>query len=1166
MIMKRLLIVCITAVMVLSGTAYSGGFLKIDGRKTVPDDPVDPNGPKAFFSARSQQNLLSLDRDTPYGLPKAALPDDIVDTLTIIALRVDFSFEDPDDASTTGRGVFDLRDTATFLAEEGHAMDPAPHNRHYFEAHLRSLAQYWKIVSNGKLQLVYEVLPAESDSAYHLGKSIAHYGEQDPSYGLGEFFHDALDAAYQAEGDSLSFRDKQGKRKAIIIFHAGSDRQTDLSFSYTPTPNDLYTGFLTFEGPNRWLMGPDTTVVGEDTVITARDTIIEGMIMPETMVQDNRVTVMNAVLAHEFGHQLGLIDLYNTGSSPFLTQMGDFALMDNMGMNTAADISVYGVGVFGTVPVFPMAWSRAFLGFDDVVEYRQGTSIELAAVKMRTTNTKIAKIPISSTEYYLLENRRSDLDGDVGLRLDSSSNVVLWPARYDPVGDSIMALPEYDIYLPLGSSGIAIWHVDEIVAAMDYFPFDGFDNNFDANTLQWDPNRRFVSLVEADGRIDFGGNYYTGFGLKQDLFYSWNNKAFGSYTNPPSISNDGAYTHIEVSNISNPGLTMTFDLNQQKMAFNFPRRISIPVDPWLSSAIAADLDNDGTDEILAVSGKHVLAITTNGLSFIDPIGAYDNDPRNQDTIFSSIYAMTDANSDRPVDTSYALMPVFADAISNITTPPVVATFHDTTLVIVGSNDGLIYSYLPTPNNGRATLFKVRTTPGGGAARAIIPDEQHDSLYAIYNDGKYVSASWDASGSISNFVYDFDGQFAGACWDDDGQALLFQDENSSVLYITRPMQAGWPGDSLIVDSDTIDEIGLYPPIETDFDRDGNNEIIVVAQTGRVYAYTRSALGLVKYEPLDGLDIGDIAWAEPSVGDISGDGFPELLVPGTNRIYGFERNGVTATNFPITVDYDRPGQQIITRPVISDITGDNLPDMVVTTFDSIPRERPVTLYYVHFPDSSDVSDTVITVDTVDTVYNFYNYYSAVYVVTPGVRRIEGFPVTGGTFGIRRPGENVVGAGAALHLHDGSRGLLVTTGASGWLNAWDCDWSDNAAWWPMASRTAEGSGYLPLDMLGSEVALSDFLPEERFYNYPNPVTGDMTRIRFYVNQPASVTVTILDALGDEVWEARQEVTQGNSENEILWNLSDIASGVYHCRLEAVAHTGSASKVAFKTIAVVK
>ena len=1174
--MKKTGLILMAVMMLMTIPAWGDKLLTIDSRRTIQDDQGDPNCSRCFTSGRAKEQLLNLRRETPYSLPKAALPADLVDTITIMAIRVDFTYEEPDDPTTTSRGHFDLRDTAAFLAAEGHALDPAPHNRHYFEAHMRSLAQFYNIASNGRLQLVYEVWPQSSDSAYHLTHAIGHYGSQLPNRGLGEFFHDALDAIYGAEGDSLSFRDERGKRKAIMIFHAGADRQTDLWFSATPTPNDLYTGFLTFEGDNRWFLDPDTTIIGEDIFITGRDTIVEGVIMPETMTQDNRVTCMNAVIAHEFGHQLGLIDLYNTGSSPFLTQMGDFALMDNMGMNTAAYIGEYGVGAFGTVPVFPMAWSRAYLGFDEVVEYTKGTSIELAAVKMKTDGVKIAKIPISSTEYYLMENRRSDVDGPVGLRQDSLSNVILWPARYDPDGDSIMALREYDLYLPIGSEGIAIWHIDELVAAMDYvpdtaytdglgIPIDGFSNNFDANRLQWDSDRRFVSLVEADGMIDFGGNYYRGFGTPRDLFYAGNNTAFGSYTNPPTISNDGGYSHVNITNISAPGMIMTFDLNREQMANNFPRRISIPVNPNLP-AISADLDGNGEDEILAVSGKRILAMTVDGHSYIDPDGNWDSHPRNIDTIFSGIQSVTDANSRKPIDTTYALMPVFADdAAGVLTTPPVVASFNDTTLVLVGDANGVIYSYLPDDSAAaqpsRARLFKIRQTRMAGAVRAILPDPAHGSIIGIYEDGKYALAPWNVSG-IVNATYDFESPFAGACSYKEGRLLLFDDGSNSYLYMARDIPLGWPADSLVIHGISMNLTGFHTPIATDFNRDGNDEVVLVSPTGRIFTFTCGAEELTPYEALFDVATNDTAAAGPVTGDVTGNGYPELILPGTNCLYGFDRNGVVVTDFPMILDYGRPNQLVITPPIISDLTGDDFPDMAVTAFDSVLH----TKYWGNvdiYPDTANYPDSFYTREL---NYDYHNYFSNVYVVSPGVRRIEGFPVSSGAYGIRLPGDTVIGAGSALHLEDGNKGLLVTTGADGWLNAWECEWSDDAALWPMAGRTSDGSGYLPLEALGSEVVLSDFLPESKFYNYPNPATGRETTIRFYVNQPAAVTITIIDAVGDEIWKTEREVSDGNSENEVAWALDGVASGVYHCRLEATALSGSESKVVFKTIAVVK
>jgi len=189
-----------------------------------------------------------------------------------------------------------------------------------------------------------------------------------------------------------------------------------------------------------------------------------------------------------------------------------------------------------------------------------------------------------------------------------------------------------------------------------------------------------------------------------------------------------------------------------------------------------------------------------------------------------------------------------------------------------------------------------------------------------------------------------------------------------------------------------------------------------------------------------------------------------------------------------------------------------------------------------------------------------------VSPGETRIEGFPVSAGTYAIRRPGESVIGAGTALHLKAGAEGLLVTTGADGWLNAWRCRWSDDGSYWPMAGVTGDGSGYLGLSALGEEQASAEFVPEARFFSYPNPATGDETTIRFYVNQAAVVKITIFDALGDKVWETQREVTSGNSTTDVRWEVKDVASGVYHCRLEAAALSGSQSYVAFKAIAVVK
>ncbi|MEZ5358458.1 MAG: T9SS type A sorting domain-containing protein [Candidatus Zixiibacteriota bacterium] len=1150
--------------MLMSGFASADKMVKINRLEILEETPEERAARRHPHVGRAKENFLNLQRDKFYGLPKAALAADGVDTVHIIAFRVAFAYEETDDPYTTGRGVFDNRDSATFVNEQGHYLDPAPHNRRYFETHLRSLSHYYSVVSNGRLYLDYEVWPQgdgpEDTTYYQLDHQMGYYGAQDPSYGLAALFHDGLNTAYNVDGGNFSFTTPGGDKKAIMLFHAGADRQTDLSFSATPTPYDLYTGFTTYDGDSRVFLGPDT--------------ITEGIIMPETMAQDNRVTVMNAVMAHEFGHQLGLVDLYNTGSSPFLSQMGDFALMDNNGMNTAAYIDEFGLGAFGTVPIFPTAWSRAYLGFDDVVEYREGTSIELAAVKMQSDGVKIAKIPISATEYYLIENRRGDIDGQVdGLRVDSITNVVLWPVKQEVIIDStghldtvLSPVAEYDLYIPDNASGLAIWHIDEAVAAMDYYPFDIHHNNFESNTLQWDPNRRFITLVEADGNIDFGGNFVRGYGQAIDLFYEGNNTDFSSYTNPPTLSNDGGYTHYRIDNISAPGLTMTFDVSRDKFAENFPRRMAIPTQPDLSP-IAFDLDDDGADEIIMVSNDKVLAITTDGKDFMDPNDELDD----FDTIYSSININTASYVHRPTDTSVARLPVFAQVLSGtISTSPIIAQIAESTLVLVGTDNGWVYSYLPystsasSPSRYRARLFSIRSTPDVGAVIAIMPDVEHELVHVLYEDGSFVAAPYDSSATIFDIAYEFGEGYLGHCYYTDGLALVFSRNDHSVLYMTRFASMAGLGDSLVVDSVEIDNAFFHKPVASDFNRDGNDEIVLVDEAGDVYAYSFTASGIVTYDDLN-ISTGNRTMTSPVVCDYTGDGFPELFLSGVNKILGFDRSGYAVNDFPLDVDPGRNGQLIVTSPLISDVNGDDRLDFSVVSFDSIPRERSVLAYRIEYPDTVNFPDSFIVIDTVID-YSYYNYYSNLYVVSPGFRRMQGYPVPVGIFGMKALDDVTIGIGEPLHAKNGAEGMLITAGANGWIDAWNCSWSDDLARWTMNGRTPLGVSYLPLDSLGQESAKADFLPESDFFNYPNPATGSRTTIRYYVSKPSEVQITIYDGIGDKVEEFARTIEDGNRVDELDWNISNVASGIYHCRLEATASDGSTSEVIFKTIAVVK
>jgi hypothetical protein len=96
-----------------------------------------------------------------------------------------------------------------------------------------------------------------------------------------------------------------------------------------------------------------------------------------------------------------------------------------------------------------------------------------------------------------------------------------------------------------------------------------------------------------------------------------------------------------------------------------------------------------------------------------------------------------------------------------------------------------------------------------------------------------------------------------------------------------------------------------------------------------------------------------------------------------------------------------------------------------------------------------------------------------------------------------------------------------------------------------------------------ISEYFPKSRVYNWPNPVYGSVTYIRFYVSEPSSVKIIILDLAGEKVTELRSNAL-GGMDNEIKWDVTDIQSGVYLARVEV--NSGSKSGYSIIKIAVVK
>ena len=93
---------------------------------------------------------------------------------------------------------------------------------------------------------------------------------------------------------------------------------------------------------------------------------------------------------------------------------------------------------------------------------------------------------------------------------------------------------------------------------------------------------------------------------------------------------------------------------------------------------------------------------------------------------------------------------------------------------------------------------------------------------------------------------------------------------------------------------------------------------------------------------------------------------------------------------------------------------------------------------------------------------------------------------------------------------------------------------------------------------------MPTDKVYNWPNPVYGKTTNIRYFLNGTASsVKVRIMDLAGELVTTITGPANSG-FDNEVQWDVSTVQSGIYIAVIELQG--GSCNETPSIKIAVVK
>jgi len=284
----------------------------------------------------------------------------------------------------------------------------------------------------------------------------------------------------------------------------------------------------------------------------------------------------------------------------------------------------------------------------------------------------------------------------------------------------------------------------------------------------------------------------------------------------------------------------------------------------------------------------------------------------------------------------------------------------------------------------------------------------------------------------------------------------------------------------------------------------------------------------------------------VSDFNGDG--EVETASSSTIYG----SLTDGNLPSSIhlaggdfytsscDVDGDGRNDL---LLSDAGGITVLNYALASVDNYPTEMANGYSLAaHFPGSKQDAVFVVGTDRLSQLTTKAQQANGFPIPLPHHASVVLFPV--GTAN-KTLGVATIGSDGVITLFDTHNN--VDANSFIWRSKYADERNSNFA-------ASKGNTSAPT---------SEFFPDARCYNWPNPTYESITKIRYYVSDNATVTVKIYDLAGDKVDELKSSAV-GGTDNEMDWDVSKIQSGVYLAHISAVAGGKSGTKII--KIAVVK
>jgi len=357
---------------------------------------------------------------------------------------------------------------------------------------LDQFKDYYKEVSDNKFILNFIIAPKVISS-----HTSSYYGSD--SYGVDtgkdhEIYELAREGIDLLKGQSYDFEGKKTQLDSnsdgiidhLMIIHAGNAQENGSS-------SDIWS--------HMWKI-----INGSDDDDNIAGDTADGEQASTSLRAVNYTCFSNSsplgIMCHEFGHDLGLVDLYAVNYSS--NGVGDWELMCTGCWN--------GPSYNGESPSYMSAHSRYYLGWVDPEDI-SGSSGNFSLTPVEASDDKMYRVSLSDTEYFLLENRQK-------------------------TGS--------DAYIP--GAGMLIWHIDEEI----------LKDNWKANTINTDPSHLGIGLLQADGNKDL--ELMRDRGDAGDPFPGTSSKSsFSPTTNPSSESfYSTVKSSIFLSSISESGSNITF--------------------------------------------------------------------------------------------------------------------------------------------------------------------------------------------------------------------------------------------------------------------------------------------------------------------------------------------------------------------------------------------------------------------------------------------------------------------------------------------------------------------------------------------------------------------------------------------------------------------------------